>query len=300
MSEKIGFIGIGLMGHAMCRRLIDKGHDLTIIAHRNRARIDDLVGLGATEVTSYKALAAACDYVFLCVTTSDAVESAMLGDEGVIAGMKPGTRIVDYGTSEPGSTKRLGAEVRAAGGHYMDAPLGRTPSHALDGQLNIMAGGSAEDYAAMQPLFDQLGENVFHVGELAAGHTIKLINNCFAMTTAVGMCEAFGMASAAGVDKQTLYDVMAAGPLRSGMMDFVKANAIDGDPDKLAFSVSNARKDVNYAIQMCKELGISPRVGPGALKLIEEAVADGFGDRHVPQLSEYVEARFSEKIKNET
>lgn len=292
MSEKIGFVGIGLMGHAMCLRLLEKGHQLTIIAHRNRTRIDDLVSRGATEVTSYKDLSAASDYVFLCVTTSDAVEAAMHGDQGIIAGMRPGATIVDYGTSEPASTKRLGAEVVAKGGRYMDAPLGRTPSHAIKGELNIMAGGSEADFAAMKPLFDDLGENVFHVGELAAGHTIKLINNCYGMTIATAMAEAFGMATAAGVDKQILYDVMAAGPLRSGMMDFVKANAIDGDPNKLEFSVTNARKDVNYALQMCAALGVEPCISPGTLALLDNAVDGGYGDKHISQVSEYVEGKF--------
>lgn len=295
MSGKIGFIGIGLMGYAMCRRLLDQGYDLTIIAHRNRTRIEDLVGRGATEVTSYKDLAAASDIIGICVTTSDAVESAMGGENGVIAGMKPGAMIIDFGTSEPGSTKRLGAEVVARGGRYMDAPLGRTPAHALEGKLNIMAGGRAEDFSAMKPLFDDLGENVFHVGDLAAGHTIKLINNCFAMTMALGMSEAFGMAVAAGVDKQTVYDVMSAGPLHSGMMDFIKANAVDGIPDKLAFSLVNARKDVNYALVMCEGLGISPRVGPGVLKLLDEALDAGYGDKHVAQMSEFVEEKFTGK-----
>ncbi|VAW12286.1 3-hydroxyisobutyrate dehydrogenase family protein [hydrothermal vent metagenome] len=295
MTQKIGFIGIGLMGYAMCRRLLDHGHDLTIIAHRNRTRIEDLVARGATEATSYKELAAASDIICFCVTTSDAVEASMAGETGVLAGMKPGAMIIDFGTSEPGSTKRLGAEVEAKGGHYMDAPLGRTPSHALEGKLNIMAGGRAEDYRAMKPLFDQLGENVFHVGDLGAGHTIKLINNCFAMTTALAMSEAFGMATAAGVDKQILYDVMAAGPLHSGMMDFIKANAIDGVPDKLAFAMVNARKDVNYALQMCQGLGISPVIGPCTLKLLDEALKGGFGEKHIAQMSDFVEEKFTGK-----
>ncbi len=253
------------------------------------------MGRGATEAATYKDLAAASDIIGFCVTTSDAVESAMGGETGVMAGMRPGAMIIDFGTSEPGSTKRLGAEVTAKGGRYMDAPLGRTPAHAMDGKLNIMAGGRAEDYESMKPLFDQLGENVFHVGDLAAGHTIKLINNCFAMTMATGMSEAFGMAVAAGVDKQILYDVMAAGPLHSGMMDFIKANAVDGNSDKLAFSLVNARKDVNYALKMCEGLGISPQVGPGAFKLLDEAVESGWGDKHVAQMSQFVEEKFSGK-----
>ena len=155
----------------------------------------------------------------------------MYGDKGVIAGLKPGSIAIDFGTSLPESTRAIGTAVAEAGGTYLDAPLGRTPSHALDGKLNIMCSGDQTAFEKARGLLDDLGENVFHLGALGSGHTIKLINNFFAMTTANALAEAFVTADAAGIDRQKLYDVMSAGPLHSGMMDFVKAYAIDGNPN---------------------------------------------------------------------
>src|SRR5690606_17932618 len=113
--------------------------------------------------------------------TSDQVESRMRGPDGVIAGLQDGAIVIDFGTSLPGSTRELGEEVAAAGGTYLDAPLGRTPSHGREGKLNIMCAGDQATFDKVKPVLDDLGENVFHLGPLGSGHTIKLINNFFAM-----------------------------------------------------------------------------------------------------------------------
>ena len=215
--SNIGFIGVGLMGSAMAHRLIDKGHTLTVLGNRARDQIDALVGRGATEAPNASALAQSSEIVMLCVGTSDQVESRMRGDDGVLAGLNADTVVIDFGTSLPGSTKALAAEVAQAGGHFLDAPLGRTPAHAVDGLLNIMCAGDEGAYNKVLPVLKDVGENIFHLGDSGSGHTVKLINNFFGMTVANAMCEAFAMADVQGVDRKSLYDVMSAGPLHSGM-----------------------------------------------------------------------------------
>lgn len=293
-SEKpaIGFIGLGLMGAAMAGRLQSLGYPLTVIAHRNRAPIDAAVAKGATEATTPADLAGASDIVMVCVDTSDAVEAVMLGDRGVLAGVKAGATIIDFGTSLPGSTKRLGAAFAEKQAHYLDAPLGRTPAHAVDGKLNIMGAGDKAAFDAVKSVLDDLGENVFHVGPLGAGHTLKLINNFFAMTTATAMSEAFAMADQAGLERQTLYDVMSAGPLRSGMMDFVKANAVDGDPTMLAFSIANARKDLEYYSAMADGFDAPSLISPATKQALGLAEAEGWGDRMVPEMADFIAELF--------
>lgn len=290
--SKIGFIGLGLMGAAMVQRLQDMGHDLTVMGNKNRTRLDKAIANGATEALTARDLAAASDIVMLCMGTSDQVESRMSGDDGVIAGLKPGTVVIDFGTSLPASTISLGAQVAAVGATYLDAPLGRTPSHALDGQLNIMGAGDKAAFDTVKPVLDQLGENVFHLGPLGTGHTIKLINNFFAMTTANAMAEAFAMADKMGVPRQSVYDVMSAGPLHSGMMDFVKAYAIDGNPQKLAFAVANANKDVGYYAQMASEAGVESIMSIAARKGLGLAVEQGWGDRLVPEMVDFYAEMF--------
>ena len=283
----IGFIGLGLMGAAMVGRLQDKGYSVTALANVNRTGIDAAIARGATEAADARALAAASDIIMLCVGTSDQVESRMRGEHGVIAGLAPGKTVIDFGTSLPGSTRALGAEVAEKGAVMLDAPLGRTPSHAKDGLLNIMASGDKATFEKVRPVLDDLGENIFHLGELGAGHTIKLVNNFFAMTVANGMAEAFASADLAGVDRQALYDVMSAGPLRSGMMDFVAAYALENDPNQLAFSVRNAHKDVGYFSQMITDAGGEPKIAKAPLAAMTEAIEAGMGDHLVPQMVDF-------------
>lgn len=281
-KPKIGFIGIGLMGAAMCNRLIDQGYDITVVANRSRERVDALVARGASEVKTAREIAEASDIVMVCVDTSASVESRMNGPDGVIAGLQKDAIVIDFGTSLPASTKEIGKAIAAAGGVYLDSPIGRTPSHALEGKLNLMCSGDADAYAKVEPVLKDLGENVFHLGELGTGHTIKLINNFFAQTVANGMAEAFAMADKAGVDRQKAYDVMAAGPLHSGMMDFVKAYAIDGNPNNLAFSIRNARKDVGYYMEMAESLGVTSVMANGAKQALDMSIEAGRGDEFVP------------------
>ncbi len=291
-KPSIGFIGLGLMGGAMVSRLLDCGYSLTVLGNRDRTHLDQALARGAAEGDNARQVAEVSDVVMLCMGTSDQVESRMRGPDGVIAGLKPGTIVIDFGTSLPGSTRRLSEEVEAAGCHYLDAPLGRTPSHALDGLLNIMAAGDKAAFERARPVLDDLGENVFHLGASGAGHTIKLINNFFGMTVANAMAEAFAMADVAGVDRKQMYDVMAAGPLHSGMMDFVKGYGVDGDPNQLAFAIKNAAKDVGYYAKMAEGAGVESVMSKCALSALCEARDNGRADDMVSQMVDFYAAKF--------
>ena len=288
----IGFIGLGLMGAAMVNRLIDQGYSLTLMANRSRDAIDAAVARGATEVSNARELAAASDIVMLCIDTSANVEARMRGEDGIIAGLNKGATVIDFGTSLPASTRALGAEVAAVGGAYLDAPLGRTPAHAVDGLLNIMAAGDEAAFENVKPVLADLGENVFHLGALGSGHTIKLMNNFFGMTVANAMAEVFAMADVAGVDRGKVYDVIAAGPLHSGMMGFVKAYGVDNDPNQLAFAIKNAAKDLGYYDQMARDANVESQMVGGALNALRSASDEGRGDLMVSQMVDFYADRF--------
>ncbi|MEM7489802.1 MAG: NAD(P)-dependent oxidoreductase [Pseudomonadota bacterium] len=289
---KIGFIGLGLMGSAMVQRLLDRDHDLTVLGNRDRTGVEAATARGAAEAGSAREVAEGSDIVMLCMGTSDQVEARMRGADGVIAGLSDGTVVIDFGTSLPASTKVLAEEVAAKGAAYLDAPLGRTPSHGREGKLNIMGAGDRAAFDRVRPVLDDLGENVFHLGASGAGHTIKLVNNFFGMTVANAMAEAFAMADRAGIERGDLYDVMAAGPLRSGMMDFVKGYAVDGDPAQLAFSVRNAAKDVGYYRRMADDLAAATLMSGCTHQALAEAVEAGRGDDMVSQMVEFYVDRF--------
>jgi len=291
-KPSIGFIGLGIMGGAMVGRLQDLDYKLTVLGNRDRTHLDAAIARGATEVSDAKSVAEASDIVMLCMGTSDHVEARMRGADGVMAGLRSGATVVDFGTSLPGSSRTLAGEVAAAGGNYLDAPLGRTPAHATDGLLNIMASGDKAAFDAVEPVLKDLGENVFHLGAIGSGHTIKLINNFFGMTVANAMAEAFAMADVAGVDRGQLYDVMSAGPLHSGMMDFVKAYGVDQDPSMLAFAIKNAAKDVGYYARMAEDAGVDSIMSKGTLSALTEARDAGQADEMVSQMVDFYAKRF--------
>ena len=290
-KPKIGFIGLGLMGAAMVSRLQDLQYSVTVCANKSRPKIDAAVARGAIEVMTARNVAEQSDIIMLCMDTSASVEARVRGSDGLISGLKPQAVVIDFGTSIPNSTRTLGSEVTASGGFYLDAPLGRTPTHALEGELNIMASGDKLAFDAVFDVLQDLGENVFHLGALGSGHTIKLINNFFGMTVANAMAEAFAIADIAGVDRTQMHSVMAAGPLHSGMMDFVKAYAVDDDPNQLAFAIKNAAKDVGYYTQMAQDAGVESFMSQGALTALTAAIKQGRGDEMVSQMVDfYVDA----------
>ena len=289
----VGFIGLGLMGSAICERLLDLGYPLTVIANRSRENVEKAVARGAVEVGTARELAERSDIVMLCADTSASVEARMYGDAGVIAGLKSGAVAIDFGTSLPASTRTIGAAVEAAGATYLDAPLGRTPAHAAEGKLNIMCAGDEAAFGKVKPVLEDLGENVFHLGKLGSGHTIKLINNFYGMTTANAMAEAFAMADTAGIDRQALYDVMSAGPLHSSMMDFVTAYAIGGRADALAFAIKNAKKDVGYYKAMTEQAGADSIMSNCTLQALDQAAASGYADRMVSEMVDFFAKRFA-------
>lgn len=281
-NPTIGFIGLGLMGSKMAECLQDNGFDLVVYA-RNAASAAETVARGATQVSTPKELAQASDIIMLCVTTSEVVESLIYGDDGILAGIKEGAVVIDYGTSIPASTQKIGADLATKGAGMLDAPLGRSPMHAKDGLLNIMAAGDMETFEKVKPVLEVQGENIFHLGALGAGHTTKLINNFMGMTTACTMSQAFAVAKKAGIEGQQLFDIMSAGPSNSPFMQFCKNYAVDG-VSNLGFSISNANKDVNYFLQMIENLGLTSQIAEGTSANLSAALEAGLGDGNVPEI----------------
>ena len=283
----IGFIGLGAMGAAMVEQLQQHGYRLTVLANRARTAVDAAVQRGAAEADTARTVAENSDIVMFCVDTSASVESRMNGDDGVIAGLTPGKVVIDFGTSLPESTRRLGALVAARGAVLLDAPLGRTPAMAREGRLNIMGAGDKEAFDRVRPVLEVLGENIFHFGALGTGHTIKLINNFVTQSVANVVAEAFAIAEAAGLDGQQVYDAMSAGPGHSGIMDFIKAYALDGDNSAMEFSIQNARKDILYYAALCDGLRMPSLMSAGAKQAFLLAERAGMGERHVSEMVDF-------------
>lgn len=282
----IGFIGLGLMGGNMVENLQKRGFNV-VVMDLNQNAVEAVLARGnATQASSPKELAEKSDIVELCVTTSEVVEKLVYGENGIIEGIRPGSVLIDFGTSIPTSTQRIGADLAKKGVGMIDAPLGRTPAHAKDGLLNIMAGGDKATFEKYEPVLKEQGENVFYLGRLGAGHTTKLINNFMGMTTVCAMSQAFATAELAGVDRAQLFEIMSAGPSNSPFMKFCKNYAVDGVSD-LGFSISNANKDLHYFNKMVSDLGSRSLIAEGTSHALESATMQGLGPKNVPEIYDY-------------
>ena len=281
----IGFIGLGLMCSNMVENLQNRGFE-PIVMDLNKDAVAVVVARGATEATSARELAEASDIVMLCLTTSKVVEMLVYAEDGILAGIKEGAVLIDFGTSIPASTRKIGADLANQGAGMIDAPLGRTPAHAKDGLLNIMASGDQATFDKVKPVLDMQGENVFYLGALGAGHTTKLINNFMGMTTVAAMSQAFAVADLAGVDRQQLWEIMSTGPSNSPFMQFCKNYAVDGVSD-LGFSINNANKDLGYFLEMVKDLNTESKIAEGTSLNLQASVDAGMGNGNVPEILDY-------------
>ena len=282
----IGFIGLGLMGGNMVENLQKRGFELVVMDLNKDAVASVLARGGAKAASTGAELAAASDIVMLCLTTSDVVQKVIYGENGILEGIKEGAVLIDFGTSIPAVTRKIGVDIANKGAGMIDAPLGRTPAHAKDGLLNIMAAGDKKTFDKVKPVLDEQGENVFYLGPLGAGHTTKLINNFMGMTTVCAMSQAFAVADRAGVDRRQLFEIMSTGPSNSPFMQFCKNYAVDGVSD-LGFSINNANKDLGYFVEMVQDLGTRAQIAEGTSSNLKAAVDAGMGNGNVPEIYDY-------------
>jgi len=285
-SPRIGFIGVGMMGHGMAKNLLAKGFPLSFLVHRDRSRLADLVAAGAKELRTPAELAHASDIVILCVSGSPQVEANVYGPNGLLSAARAGLKVVDTSTSEPQSTARIREDFAAKGATYVDAPLARTPKEAEEGRLNTMVGAEPAVFEALKPVFAAFCENIFHVGPPGAGHTLKLVNNFMALTIVASIGEAFAVAARAGVELDKLVQVVSQGALNSNIFQMMAGGAVAGDLTRMKFSIENAAKDLRYYTHLAEGVQVPSFVGEAVHQAFNQAVALGLGDRLVPSMIE--------------
>jgi 3-hydroxyisobutyrate dehydrogenase-like beta-hydroxyacid dehydrogenase len=285
--KKIGFIGLGLMGHGMAKNLLRKGHPLSFVVHRNRSNLADLLELGGKEVSSPRDLIARSDVVILCVTGTPQVEASVYG--GLLEGAGKGQVLIDCSTSMPESTDRIRAEFEAKGARFVDAPLARTPQHAEAGKLNCMVGADENTFAEVKPLLGTFCENIFHVGGPGTGHRIKLVYNFVAMAHAAIACESLAACARVGISTESFLQLVSAGGANSSMFQMLVPKALKGELDGLLFTLGNAKKDIGYYQQMLGAAPMAGAMGAALHQVLVQANALGLGEKFVPSLIEAYE-----------
>jgi 3-hydroxyisobutyrate dehydrogenase-like beta-hydroxyacid dehydrogenase len=286
-KPRIGFIGLGLMGHGMARNLLAKGFPLTIRVHRNRAAAEDVLAAGAKEARTSAELANASDVVLLCVTGSPQVEEIVYGENGILGVARKGLIVVDTSTAEPESTARIRRDLEHKGTRYVDAPLARTPKEAEEGRLNTMVGADDSTFAELEPVFKAYCENVIHAGPPGHGHMLKLVNNFLAMSIATATAEACATCAKSGVSIAKLHQVVSAGALNSGVFQAIVGRMLDArDLTGLKFTLANAMKDLRYYTRFAASLPVAASVGGAVHQSLVTANLLGFGDKFVASLVE--------------
>jgi 3-hydroxyisobutyrate dehydrogenase-like beta-hydroxyacid dehydrogenase len=284
MTTRIGFIGAGLMGHGMARNIVEKGYPLCVLAHRNRAPVEDLLARGASEADSPAALARSSDIVILCVPSSVEVELCVLGADGILAGAHEGLIVIDCTTAEPASTERIAQALAAKNVRFADAPLTRSPKDAEAGRLNTLVGADAATLAAIRPVLETFSENVFHIGPVGSGHKLKLINNFLSQGIAALVAEAVTTATKAGLDLETMFEVVSAGGANSSVFQRFMPWVLRGESG-MVFKLKNGQKDVRYYTRLAEAVGSTAFLGEAVHQIYTLAAAQGEGESYVPALA---------------
>ena len=287
-KPRIGFVGLGLMGHGIAKNLVTKGFPLTVRVNRNRKPLEDILAAGAKEVATNADLARGNDIVFLCVTGAPQVEEIVNGKEGLASAAQKGLVVIDTSTSEPATTAKMREELAAKGVLFVDAPLARTPVEAEQGRLNIMVGADDATFARLKPVLSAFCENIVHAGPPGHGIVLKLINNFLAQAIACATAEACAAAAKSGLSIKRLHELVSAGGVNSGIFQMMVGKMLEnnGDLSGLKFTLSNAMKDLRYYTHFAESLPVSAIMGEAVHQSLVNANLLGFGDKYVASLIE--------------
>ncbi|MCV3211160.1 NAD(P)-dependent oxidoreductase [Mesorhizobium sp. YC-39] len=294
MKQQIGFIGLGAMGSGMAANILAKGWPLTVWAHRNQEAALKLVGAGARQAATPRALAEGCDIILICVTGSREVEAVVKGPEGLAAATDghaaagKALLIIDCSTSNPSSTTALATELAAQGVTLIDAPLARTPKEAAEGKLDVMVGGAAEVVARARPVLEAFAARVVHTGPTGSGHTMKLLNNFVSMGYSAIYSEALTLGAKAGLTPQVFNSVISGSRMDCGFYQAFFDFVLNRNENAQRFAIANALKDMTYLASFAQAAGIANPIGAAVRNGFATAVTTGHGDKFVPALSDIV------------
>ena len=286
-KENIGFIGVGLMGHGMAANILAAGYPVHVIAHRNRAPLEYLVGKGAHEATSLADLAGKASIIHICAPGSPQVENIVAE---LLPNLQPGSVIVDCSTSDPTSTEKLAAQLKAAGHHMADAPLGGTPVQAEAGELSTMIGASEAVFERIHPIIATWAAAIVHLGPSGTGHKMKLLNNFLSMGYGAMYAEALALSEKVGISTKQFDSVIRGSRMDCGFYQTFMGYALEGNTQAHKFTLTNALKDMRYLAAMADDAQMANPIGNAVKNSYALAHATG-GDgpeNYVPHLVDYV------------
>jgi 3-hydroxyisobutyrate dehydrogenase len=292
-NERIGFIGLGIMGRPMARNLMKAGYALTVW-NRSRPGIDALVAEGAQEGASPKDVAQRSDIVITILGDSPDTERVALADDGIIAGSHDGLVHIDMSTISPAVTRSVAERYAAAGIEMIDAPVSGGEQGAIGGTLSVMAGGKREVFDRCRPLFEAMGKTIVYCGPIGSGQVVKLCNQVVVGLNNLAMAEALVLAAKAGVDPQTMVEAVRAGAGSSWALHNLAPKVLGGD-FKPGFKIWQQQKDLRLALELADQ-GHTPLPGTALVRQLFAALeAEGLGEAGTQAL-----VKALEKLANST
>ena len=276
MNERVGFVGLGIMGQGMARNLLKAGYGVRVW-NRTSSRMDPLIEAGAAAGASPADVAANCDIIAVCVSDTPDVQEVILGENGILSGVQAGALVIDFSTISPQATIDIADRLSAKGVKMLDAPVSGGSEGAANGTLSIMIGGDEDQVERARGLFEAMGNTITHVGKQGAGQTVKLVNQILVVGNCLAMCEALIFAQAGGVDLEKCLNAVTGGAAGSWMLANRGPQIIDRDW-RPGFTINLQQKDVRLIMQEADALGVPVLLSGQVFSLYRTLQQAGLGE----------------------
>ncbi|MCW0210389.1 MAG: NAD(P)-dependent oxidoreductase [Achromobacter sp.] len=288
--QRVGFIGLGVMGEPICRNLAVKSGLPVLGCDNDSAPLQRLAPHGVTAATAAQIMRQS-DVVFLSLPSGEVVAQLSRDADGLLAHARPGQLIVDLSTSPVDVTRELAREFAAKGATFIDAPVARTRAAAEAGTLSVMIGGDRQTFESVKPLVSAFANEITYCGPIGSGQVVKILNNMVLFETVVALSEARAIARRSGVDPQVLLETFTRGSADSFALRNHGLKAIlPGDFPEKAFPVDYARKDLRYALALAEQTGVQALGARNVDVWFDAALVQGQGNRYFPVISRVIDA----------
>jgi 3-hydroxyisobutyrate dehydrogenase-like beta-hydroxyacid dehydrogenase len=285
----IGFIGLGVMGEAMCRNLAKKAADDVMGFDLDPAPLERLKGAGVTAAASVREIAERCNIVFLSLPGVPEVKEVCAGPGSLMLHLHSGSYVIDTSTTTVALARDINSRFAARGIHFLDAPVARTRAAAEEGTLSVMVGGTEAVFKRMKPTLVHIGSDITHCGAPGAGQAMKLINNMVLFENVVALAEALNLARKAGLSATKVFDVLSKGSADSFALrnHGMKAMLADKFPER-AYSIEYALKDMEYLLEFARQARAELTGAKNAMAALERAAVAGNREKYFPVLAKTI------------
>jgi 3-hydroxyisobutyrate dehydrogenase len=276
-KPRVALLGLGIMGSGMAGRLLSANFPLTVY-NRNPARAAGVASAGAVVAESPRQAASDADIVISMVADDLASREVWFGENGALAGVRPGSQLIESSTVSVNWVLELAAAAVQRNCKFLDAPVTGTKPHAAAGELLFLVGGSPETLAMVRPVLAVLGRDAIHLGPNGSGARLKLINNFLCGVQAASFAEAVSMVYEGGLDPEKAFAILTGGAPGSPLVKLISARATAGDSDR-NFILRLMAKDISYALDEAKRLGVTLGTASSALEVFKRAIERGYGEQ---------------------